>query len=540
MSQDVITAAPIVATATWSLDRRRFVGAAAAAIAAMPLSAALGQEAAPAAPAPAAAPAPVAFGWDQVLEQAQARAAAAYATRRQTLSGPFADLGYDKYRSIRYRPERRVWAGQNRGFEIDLMPPGSIYTDRVAISVVEGGVPRALPFDASALDFDLERFGLPEGRAPEGAGQGLSWTGFRLRFPINRPEAMDEIAVFQGASYFRGVARNQIFGLSARALAIKTGAPAGEEFPVFTDFWLYRPEENSAEILVHALLDSPSVAGAYEFLVRPGAETTMTIRSVLFMRADVAEIGIAPLTSMYYFGAKERGSVDDYRDAVHDSSGLQMLTGAGERLWRPVSNPATLQISWFQDENPKGYGLVQRQRDFSSYSDAEARYEKRPSAWITPGAGWGAGGEMLIEIPTQSEFNDNIVSFWRPKDPLKAGQRYAFDYRLYWCNLPPDDAQVARVVSTRGGRSIHDEGERLIAVDFDLGDRGMAGIEPRAEAPGLQIENMHFYGLPGANRARVVLRFAPPPGGAEFRLQLFDKATNQPVSETWLYRWTPT
>ncbi|SFH77039.1 glucan biosynthesis protein [Albimonas pacifica] len=523
--------------AAWSLDRRRFVvGAGAATL----MAAAPAASDSPVGMARAQEAPPEGFGFEAVIERARALAAESHAPRRQSPNGPFADLGYDKYRSIRYRQEARIWRGENRGFELDLMPPGSIYTDRVDVSVVENGAERPLPFDAQALHFDPERFGLPDGRAPEGAGEGLSWTGFRIRFPLNRPEAMDEVAVFQGASYFRGVARNQIFGLSARALAIKTGAPGGEEFPVFTHFWVHRPDENAAEILIHALLDSPSVAGAYEFLVRPGAETTMDIRSVLIPRDDIQEIGVAPLTSMYYFGAKERGRVDDYRDAVHDSSGLQMLTGAGERLWRPVQNPATLQMSFFQDENPKGFGLVQRQRDFASYSDAEARYEKRPSAWVTPAQGWGKGGEMLVEIPTQSEFNDNIVSFWRPEQALEAGQTYSFDYRLYWCGLPPDDAPTARVVSTRGGRSIHAENSRLLAVDFDLGDRGMAGIEPRVEVSGAPLENVHFYGVPGGSRARVVMRFQPPANaGVEFRLQLFETTSGEPVSETWLYRWTP-
>ncbi|MDF2234033.1 glucan biosynthesis protein G [Albimonas sp. CAU 1670] len=530
-----MTTREVIHAATWSLDRRRFIaGAGATAL----LSAAAASTTSAAARAEETAPA--AFDFEDVVARARTLAGETYQRKTQSPGGPFADLGYDKYRSIRYREDRRIWRGENRGFELDLMAPGSIYTDRVNVSVIENGAARPLPFDASALHFDPERFGLPDGVAPEGAGEGLSWTGFRIRFPINRPEAMDEVAVFQGASYFRGVARNQIFGLSARALAIKTGAPGGEEFPIFTDFWVHRPDENAAEILVHALLDSPSVAGAYEFLVRPGAETTMDIRSVLIPRDDIAEIGVAPLTSMYYFGAKERGRVDDYRDAVHDSSGLQMLTGAGERLWRPVQNPATLQMSFFQDENPKGFGLVQRQREFAAYSDAEARYEKRPSAWVAPVQGWGKGGEMLVEIPTQSEFNDNIVSFWRPAQALEAGQTYSFDYRLYWCNLPPDDAPTARVVSTRGGRSIHEDGTRLLAVDFELGDRGMAGLEPRAESSGAPLENVHFYGLPGGTRARVVLRFAPPVGaGAEFRLQLFDTTTHAPVSETWLYRWTP-
>lgn len=526
------------------IDRRRFLLAAGAGGAlgaagwlAVPVPANAQQDAA--APAAAAPSAPV-FDFETVLQLARDRVRERHENRWQDLTGIFGDLDYDSYRAIRYMTDRRIWRGEGLGFEVDLMPPGAIYRDAVAIAVVEDGTARPLPFDPTALHFDESHFNLPGGRAPAGAGEGMSWTGFRLRYPINRPEVHDEISVFQGASFFRGIGRDQIFGLSARALAINTGAPGGEEFPVFTRFWLHRPARNATEFKLHALLESPSVVGAYEFLIRPGAETVVDVRSTLIPRVDLTEAGIAPLTSMYYFGAKERGRVDDYRDAVHDSMGLQMLNGHGERIWRPLSNPATLQLSAFQDLNPRGFGLVQRRRGFEYYQDAEARYEKRPSAWVAPLDDWQEGDARLVEIPTDSEFNDNIVAFWRPRKPLEAEREHAFAYRLYWCALPPDEAPAARVISTRAGRSVIEGERRVLVVDFDIGERPISDLRPKAEASNGKIQHLNLRSLPRAGVARVVIGFNPPDsGGVEFRLQLVRAEGGEPVSETWLYRWTP-
>lgn len=484
-----------------------------------------------------AAETPTPFDFDALAERAQARARADFAERRQTLSGPFADLDYDSYRSIRYRADRRLWEQENRGFTVDLLPPGSIYADAVSISTVVDGIVEPFPFDATAFDFDPNRFELPQGRARAEDGAGLAWTGFRLRFPINRADVKDELMVFQGASYFRAIGRDQVFGLSARALAIGTGEPRGEEFPVFTDFWLHRPEEDATEMTVHALLDSVSTTGAFEFVVRPGAETVTDVRAVLFPRTRISDVGIAPLTSMHLFSPLDRRGVDDYRNAVHDSAGLQMLSGAGERIWRPLVNPTMLEVSTFVDQNPAGFGLAQRNRSFSDFSDAEARYGKRPTAWVAPKGNWGPGGVTLVEIPTQTEFNDNIVAFWRPESALEAGQAYPFDYRLYWGETPPDEVPLARAIASRGGRYVNDPSRRAIIVDFALGELALDGLTLHAEAGSGEIESAVLSRLPGEGMVRAALRFAPPAeGGAELRLVLRDSG-GAPASETWLYRW---
>ncbi|MFT4795313.1 MAG: glucans biosynthesis protein [Paracoccaceae bacterium] len=479
------------------------------------------------------------FGMRDVVEFARARAAKPYAAARQKFTGIFADLDYDKYRSVRPRAEARLWRDESLGFEADLLPPGAIFRDPVFINMVEDGVARPLPFDAGSLHFGAPAFDLPDGRAPDGSGAGLAWSGFRLRCPLNRPDVLDEVAVFQGASYFRAVARGQVYGLSARGLAIKTGAPEGEEFPVFTDFWLHRPDPDANEMRFQALLDSPSLTGAYDFTLRPGADTTIDVRAVLFARTEVAEVGVAPLTSMYFFGAKERGQVDDYRDAAHDSDGLQMLNGRDERIWRPLSNPRDLQLSTFVDQSPKGFGLVQRRRDFADFQDAEARYDLRPSAWVTPAEDWDKGAVVLVEIPTDSEFNDNIVAYWRSAMPLIPDAPRRIGYRLHFSDMAPDGLPTARVAETRAGRDISVARQRVLVVDFDLADRTVDALIPRAEAAGVELIHVGLRALPGAERARVAITFTPPSSGtAEFRLTLAERDGGAAASETWLYRWS--
>ena len=477
------------------------------------------------------------FGFDQVAEKARILSEHDYRPPQMQLGGPFGDIKYDGYRAVRYREDRRLWRDEELGFTVDFFPPGWVYDKPVRMFVVAGPEPKEIPFDATAYDFHPDYFDFPNGRAPVEAGNGQAWTGLRLRHPINRPEVMDEIAVFHGASYFRAVGRDLIYGLSARALAVATGAPEGEEFPAFTQFWLVEPEDGASEVTIYGLLDSPSVSGAFEFVIRPGAETVMDVRSALYPRVTLDKVGIAPLTSMYFFGPKDKAAVDDYRVAVHDSQGLQMLNGLGERIWRPLSNPEQLEFSTFIDENPTGFGLIQRNRRFEQYQDAEARYERRTSAWVEPKGDWGRGGVILVEIPTDTEFNDNIVAFWRPEAPLEEGQSYSYDYRIVWSALPPDLTPLARAISSREGQSVNDPDRRTIVVDFDLGEADLEELIPQATASVGSLEDVRVYALPEPGKARVAMSYLPATGQkAELRLKLTD-AEGAAASEIWLYRW---
>jgi glucans biosynthesis protein len=311
-------------------------------------------------------------------------------------------------------------------------------------------------------------------------------------------------------------------------------------FPLFGRFWLVRPAMGSDSLVVHALLDSPSAAAAFRFTIRPGSETVFDTEIVLYPRADIATVGIAPLTSMFLFDANDRDRVDDYRAAVHDSTGLLMLNGRGEQLWRPLGNPHDLQISAFSDASPRGFGLMQRKRAFFDYDDLEAHYEKRPSLWVEPIGDWGQGIVELVEIPTNREVNDNIVGFWRPHDPLKAKGEYIQSYRLHWCWSVPGAPRLAEVSDTRCGLS-WDQKNRQFVVDFV----GGALKDRRADAaPAIDV---------GADKGKIenaVAEANPETGGWRLSFQLVqgnEKAVElharlmdgeTALTETWLYRWT--
>jgi glucans biosynthesis protein len=437
-------------------------------------------------------------------------------------------LSYDQYRAIRFQKGASIWTGEARTFTVDLFYPGFIYETPVNINIVTDLARRVL-FDDQIFEYGPEVGGI------EGAAAGYS--GFRVRAPINKPDFLDEFLVFQGASYFRAIARDQIYGVSARGLAIRTARPEGEEFPVFTDFWLERPAKGAERIAIHALLQSPSVVGAYTFTVQPGDETVMDVDSALFARKEVAAFGIGPLTSMFLFDASNPGRFDDLRVAVHDSDGLQALTGNGERIWRPLANPRTLQVSAFIDHSPRGFGLLQRAREFRDYEDHEARYDQRPSLWVEPRGDWGAGHVELVEIPTDREIHDNIVAYWQPAVPLQPGQAAEFSYRLRWTAEPLDDS-LARVVATRTGRPIDAAAERAFVVDF----RAPAGAVPE------DLE-LHLTGSAGrildprgvvvaADDAYRVSFELDPERSDVVELRLVLAAAGKPWSETWLYRWT--
>jgi len=441
-------------------------------------------------------------------------------------------LTYDQYRAIRFQKGASIWARQNRTFTLDLFHPGFIFDTPVNINLVIGGIGTRVLFKRDLFEFGAEA-GTPPAREEDEPG----YSGFRVRAPINRPDYADEFLVFQGASYFRAVARDQVYGLSARGLAIRTARAEGEEFPVFTDFWIERPAEHATEIVIHALLQSTSVVGAYTFTAKPGAETVMDVVATLFPRRQIKNFGIAPLTSMFLFDASGgRSRFDDFRSAVHDSDGLEMLTGRGERVWRPLANPRALQVSGFIDRDPRGFGLVQRKRRFEDYQDAEARFDKRPSLWVEPKGSWGEGHVELVEIPTDREIHDNIVAYWQSAAPLAAGQPAEFSYRLRWLAEPLDNS-LARVVGTRSGVSAASADQREFVVDFRGAAPPPADLEISATSSAGKILAPRGVFVPDTGAYRVSFELAPERAEVvELRLVL--TAKNQQWGETWLYRWS--
>lgn len=478
--------------------------------------------------------------FNQVIELAKQRATRADAPEKLDLSGVFRDLSYDQYRGIRFRADHNPLADSGSDFALDLLPPGLLYKDRILIDLVRDGQVQRLPFDPQALDFAENLFTPEQAHISDEDVTKLGWSGFRIRYPINTPEVGDEIAVFQGASYFRAVARDTLYGLSARGLAIGTGSPKGEEFPRFTHFWIHQPAPGARTIRVEALLESASLTGAYAFDITPGAETIFVVQAIIFPRQTLSDFGIAPLTSMYYFSPAQRARIDDYRNAVHDSEGLSMLTGADIRLWRPLANPPRLQFSAFQDHDPKGFGLIQRSRAFADYEDGEARYEARPSAWIVPRGAWGDGAISLVEIPVSNEFNDNIVTFWKPKEALQAGKRYDFNYDLIWSAEGSPFSRRARIVDTRSGRSVNHENQYSFSVDF-IPSNTQAWLDPNTLKLNVQtsagkIVAAHLSTPEGHGTLRASFEFQPNTA-EQADLSLNISAGNDQIAEHWLYRW---
>ena len=445
-------------------------------------------------------------------------------------------LSYDQYRAIRFRPDKALWADEQLPYRMQMLQAGAFFKNTVELATVSNG-------QAHHVAYSPELFTVEPPANIQLPQQDIGYSGFRLHTPLNKPNIWDELVVFQGASYFRSLGRHQIYGLSARGLAVKTGSAEGEEFPVFKAFWIERPTNDANSVVINALLDSPSVAGAYRFTVRPGDNTVMDVEATLFPRVDLKDVGLAPGTSMYDFSLNGRQGVDDFRPQVHDSDGLLMVNGRNERIWRPLANPAKLQISAFVDTSPIGFGLMQRDRDFEHYQDLEAQYEKRPSLWVEPLGDWGKGAVVLTEIPTESEIHDNIVAFWKPAQVIAAHKAYSFAYRLSWGTGPDTKRGEVMVSSTRQGRAdlVERTPRRRFVIDYKIprGGDELPGDMPTADlsASAGKINHVVVRRNPATDGYRV--SFILDPEGAdlsELRVKL-NFTDNRPV-ETWVYRWT--
>jgi len=483
-------------------------------------------------PAHAAAPAHAArFSPASVREVARALAAKPYVAPSDALPDALKTLTYDEYRSIRFLPAHALWRGEKRGFEVEFFHRGFFYKPKVEIYEIADGDARVIPYRRA--DFS---FGDGVGQWPEA---DLGFAGFRLHAPINRPDYYDELCVFLGASYFRAVAKGEVYGLSARGLAIDTGDSKGEEFPFFKAFWLERPAVGATSVVVHALLDSKSAAGSYRFTIRPGETTIFDVEMTLFPRVDIPHSGLAPLTSMFFFGPNERKDVEDFRPQVHDSDGLTMLNGRGVALWRPLCNPKTLQISAFADGNPRRFGLVQRDKDFPDYQDLESHFERRPSLVVEPIGDWGEGSVVLFEIPTKQEIHDNIVAFWRPKQTPVAKSEKSLTYRLHW---GPDKARTDKFARfTRTGLSAKTNDVKLFVLEL-AGERlksvNAAAIKGVVSADKGKIDHVVTQPNPETGGWRLSFEVdVKDQKAVELRATL--KEGDAPVSEIWIYRWTP-
>lgn len=456
------------------------------------------------------------------------------------LPKPIRDLEWDDYKAIQYQPEHALWADSpDSTFRAQLFHLGFYYKTPVRIYEVVDGHSHELAYSPSRFDYgksDVDGQRLPD---------DLGYAGFRLH---HRDDWERDVASFLGASYFRAVSDSLQYGMSARGLAIDTVTQEGEEFPDFTRFWLERPQDDKQTVNVYALLESPSVTGAYRFVIGVADGVVMDVDAALYPRRAIDRLGVAPLTSMYMVGENDRDANWDWRPEIHDSDGLSIHSDSGEWLWRPLTNPERQRFNAYGDRAPQGFGLLQRDRDFDHYQDDGAFYDRRPSVWIEPKGDWGEGSIQLIELPTLDETFDNIVAFWNPAAPIEPGEELLFGYRLYWCDTPPSQPLLAHCVATRTGLGgvVGQRREYFswrFVVDFKGGPLPLdedIDVEPVIDASTGRVEIASARPLDAIEGYRARFDVVPPDDGTDpITLRLYLRSGDQPLSETWIYTWTP-
>lgn len=483
---------------------------------------------------------PYAFDYAWLRQTAKALAAKPYAAPKELAPDVVKKIDFDVVQKIKFRPEKALFGRDGSRFPVRFFHLDKLNSVPVQINVVRGGMAHAVAY--SADDFDYGDTGLKKELPPD-----LGFSGFRV---MDGPHVDTDWLAFQGASYFRSAGQDDQYGASARGIAVNTSTSTKEEFPRFSRFWLVAPGAHARSISIYALLDGPSLTGAYHFLAQKETGTIMDIRAELFFRNDIAQLGIAPLTSMYWYGENDRQYATDWRPEVHDSDGLALWTGKGERIWRPLIDPSAVLTNSYMDENPKGFGLMQRDRKFENYEDDGAFYNRRPSIWIEPLEDWGAGAVQLIEIPTRDEIHDNIVSFWKPKQSIKAGDAFKTAYRLFWQNHNPYPLKdIARVIATRIGHggipgkpAPTDKGSWKFVIDFAGGPLATMAqrydIKPTVTTSRGKVINPYSLKVVGTDHWRAAFDVEAP-GKEQINLRCFLGLNGKTLTETWLYQFFP-
>ena len=460
-------------------------------------------------------------------------------------------LDYDKYREIEFRHDKALWAADNLPFRVEFFHPGYLYQEPVHINEFTLTAVQPVRF---VQDFFNYRGLQIQKQIPANTG----YAGFRLLCELNEPGKWDELGSFLGASYFRLLGKGQRYGQSARGLALDCGE-SPEEFPIFTEWWLGKPSREDDRLRLYAILDSVSCVGAYSFTIKPGETTVATIEAVLYFReADkvravnpdrkpIKTIGLAPLTSMFWFGQSSERRFDDYRPEVHDSDGLLMQMDNGETLWRPLANNTTqMRHQRFSAKDIRGFGLLQRDRNFDSYQDLFNLYQTVPSIWVEPHGQWGEGDINLVELSTEYEGFDNIVAFWDPKEKPLVMKPFRFGYTLYWTTHESDlKLSENKVLATRVGADPRDPQRRQFAIDF-AGPK-LSAIPEKSPPQAIAncstnaaiVDNQVFHNSFN-DSWRVMLKLEPSPGNkdpVDIRCTL--KKGEEVLSETWTYHWSP-
>ncbi|MCJ0762026.1 glucan biosynthesis protein G [Variovorax terrae] len=481
-----------------------------------------------------------AFDFETLTRLARERAQAAYRGGGDKLPSELARLDYDQYRDIRFRPAQALWRDAGLPFETQFFHLGRTQAEPVRVNEITPQGVQHIRYDRRAFDYGKNRL------EPQAWGD-LGFAGLRVHYPLNSPDYKDELIVFLGASYFRALGAGQQYGLSARGLAIDTAGGSGEEFPRFTEFWLERPAPGARQLTLYALLDSPRASGAYRFDIVPGPQSTVTVRARVFLRAGagrpVATLGLAPLTSMFLSG-ENQPRPGDFRPEVHDSDGLMVATGDGEWLWRPLQNPRKPLVTSFAMNRLAGFGLMQRDRAFASYEDVEARYERRPSAWVRPLGDWGPGRVELVQLPTPDETHDNIVAYWVPAQWPAPGAPLEFAYELGWQGDAQQRPPAGWVTQSRRGIGYSplsaDELKTQVQYVVDFTGPALDALAPEAPVQavatsdaGGRIVEQHLYRNPATGAWRLTLRVQRNTPAQPIELRAFLQHHNEAVSETW-------
>jgi len=480
------------------------------------------------------------FDFDDVLRRARDLASVPFEATPPPLPLAVAKLDFDAWRDIRFRPEKSFLTGSGSLFHLELFHLGHLYRWPVTINTIRDGITTPIPYSSALFDYGHTKIEQP-------LPVNLGFAGFRLHFPLNSPKIFDEVVAFLGASYFRVLGRNQRYGLSARGLAVGAGTDA-EEFPVFREFWIDTPAPDAEHATIYALLDGAAATGAYRFDLYPGVDAVLEVSATLFPRRAGVKFGIAPLTSMFFIGENDHRFNEDFRRELHDSDGLLVYTGTGEWIWRPLRNPAHAEVSAFLDHDIRGFGLLQRDRNFNDYQDLDLAYELRPSYWVEPREGWGEGRVELVELPTSDEANDNIVASFVPKDPIEPGRPFNFGYRITssfsLARLSPN----VRVVNTfqtapqaLGAADAVAPGSRRFIVDFSGGDLAyylaapqMVEVVPTTTQGKIirsfVVPNSHTNGF----RAAIDVQLE---AGQSTDLRAFLRTGTRALTETWTFPW---
>lgn len=461
-------------------------------------------------------------------------------------------MEYEQFHDILFRPERAVWRDEKLPFQLQFFPVGWIHKKSVTVYEVVKGEVRPLPLDTEMFSHAKDK----KGRQIE-LPNAIS--GFRLHGQLKPGGTLDEFLVFMGASYFRALARGMGYGISARGIALNTAHPEGEEFPDFTTFWIVKPAPGDTTITLYALLDGPSLTGAYRLTVATGEATSVVVKAALFMRKAVKQLGIAPLTSMFWYGENSYPKPQDYRPEVHDSDGLLIGGRGGEWLWRPLLLSPAVRHCTFQADAVKGFGLLLRDRDFTSYQDLGAHNETRPSLWVEPIGQWGAGRVHLVELPTNNEYMDNIVAFWEPAQAAVPGKRFDLEYRLTWFPDDPQLSPLGRVLATRRTSICKKEEFNLFTSSYEPCniDEVQEFVVEYSAIKGLPCDerfkpDIKFEHSSGAELVKSFIVANPETGGWRVFVQLKFKDKSRAVdlslrlckdgnvvSEKWTYFWQP-